>query len=450
VARRNVANSSLSGRILVVDDHLALATVVSEALGDAGWECSVQDTGAKAVAALREGAFDLVITDLRMAEVDGMDVLAAAQEVDPELPVIIMTAFGAIDSAIEAMRRGAAHYVTKPVRMEELRLHVERAIAERRLRRENRALLASRREGVEALIGDSPPMRALATLIARVAPSPAPVLIRGESGTGKELVARALHAAGPRRDGPFVAVNCTALPEALLESELFGHVRGAFTGATATRAGLFVEASGGTLFLDEIGDMAPSLQAKLLRVVQLGEVRAVGSDDGQAIDVRLVSATHRDLEARVAAGEFREDLYYRLDVVPIRLPPLRERSEDIPALVAHFFAQSCARNPHSPARRLAPELVAALAREPWPGNVRELENHVERMVVMAAGPRLGVDALDRVRRVAERADDRVRTLREVQEDHINDVLARCGGNKTRAAELLGVDPSTLHRRQRRD
>mgnify|MGYP000886456919 CR=1 FL=1 len=450
MARRSLNPSALSARILVVDDHLAMATVVSEALSDAGWECAVEDSGARAVAALRERTFDLVITDLRMADVDGMDVLAAAQEVDPELPVIIMTAFGGIDSAIEAMRRGAQHYVTKPVRMEELRLHVERAIAERRLRREHTALRASRRDGPSALIGDSRPMRELAALIMRVAPSPAPVLIRGESGTGKELVARALHAAGPRHDGPFVAVNCTALPEALLESELFGHVRGAFTGATSARAGLFVEASGGTLFLDEIGDMAPSLQAKLLRVVQLGEVRAVGSDDGQAIDVRLISATHRDLEARVAEGAFREDLYYRLDVVPIRLPPLRDRSEDIPALVAHFFAQSCARNPHSPARRLAPELIAALAREAWPGNVRELENHVERMVVMASGPRLGVEALDRVRRNAERPDDRVRTLREVQDDYISDVLARCGGNKTRAAELLGVDPSTLHRRTRRD
>jgi two-component system response regulator HydG len=450
MARRALTDQALSGRILVVDDHPAMANVVSEALTDAGWECVVNDSGAAAIAALREHAFDLVITDLRMAEVDGMDVLAAMRDLDADVPVIIMTAFGGIDSAIEAMRRGAHHYLTKPVRLEELRLHVERAIAERRLRREHRALASAARTGLDALIGDSPAMRALTSLVARVAPSPAPVLVRGESGTGKELVARALHAAGPRRDGPFVAVNCTALPEALLESELFGHVRGAFTGATATRAGLFVEASGGTLFLDEIGDMAPSLQAKLLRVVQLGEVRAVGSDDGRAIDVRLVSATHRDLEARVAAGEFREDLYYRLDVVPIRIPPLRDRAEDVPALANHFFAQSCARNPHSPVRRMAPELISALAREPWPGNVRELENHIERMVVMATGPRLGVEAMDRARRPTDRPDDRVRTLREVQDDYIAEILARVGGNKTRAAELLGVDPSTLHRRTRRD
>ncbi len=451
MASRRLTSAALSGRILVVDDHPAMAAVVSEALSDAGWTCEVETGGQAATAALRDRAFDLVITDLRMADVDGFDVLAAARDTDPDLPVIIMTAFGGIDSAIEAMRRGAHHYVTKPVRLEELRLHVERAVAERRLRREHRALHAASRGGLDALVGSSPAMRALADLITRVAPSPAPVLIRGESGTGKELVARALHAAGPRRDRPFVAVNCTALPETLLESELFGHVRGAFTGATTARAGLFVEAAGGTLFLDEIGDMPPALQAKLLRVVQLGEVRPVGSDDGQSVDVRLVSATHRDLEERMRSGAFREDLYYRLDVVPVVVPPLRERSEDIPALAAHFFAQSCARNPHSPARRLAPELVAALARESWPGNVRELENHIERMVVVATGPRLGVEALDRVRTAAASGGgDRVRTLREVQDEHIAQVLARCGGNKTRAAELLGVDPSTLHRRTRRD
>ena len=440
----------LSGRILIVDDHAEMAKVAADALADAGWSCVVATGGAEAVAALAAGAFELVITDLRMRDVDGLDVLAAARAADPDLPVIIMTAFGAIDSAIEAMRRGAWHYVTKPVRMEELRLHSERAIAERRLRHEHRALAAAR-PGLEALKGDSTAMRQLRDLILRVAPSPAPVLIRGESGTGKELVARAIHASGPRRDRPFIAVNCTALPEALLESELFGHVRGAFTGATSARAGLFVEAGGGTLFLDEIGDMAPALQAKLLRVVQLGEVRPVGSDEGQAVDVRLVSATHRDLEARVASGAFRDDLYYRLDVVPVRVPPLRDRREDIPALAAHFFGQACARNPHSPARRLAPALVAALAREPWPGNVRELENQIERMVVMATDPLVGTELFDLARsRTSPPASDRIRTLREVEDDHIADVLARCGGNKTRAAELLGVDPSTLHRRARRD
>jgi len=442
---------TLSGRLLIVDDHREMATVVSEALDDAGWQCVVETSGAAAVAALADGGFDLVITDLRMAHVDGLDVLAAARAVDPELPVIVMTAFGAIDTAIEAMRRGAWHYVTKPVRLEELRLHVERAIGERRLRRENRALVAAARGDLDALVGDSRTMRDLRALITRVAPSPSPVLVRGESGSGKELVARALHAAGPRHAGPFVAVNCTALPEALLESELFGHVRGAFTGAVIARAGLFVEATGGTLFLDEIGDMAPALQAKLLRVVQLGEVRPVGSDEGQAVDVRVVSATHRDLEARVGSGAFREDLYYRLNVIPIVVPPLRDRREDIPNLVERFFVQACTRNPHSPARRLAPELVAALTREPWPGNVRELENQLERMVVVATSARLGVDALDSVRRRPGAAvDDRVRTLREFEDDYIAEILARVGGNKTRAAELLGVDPSTLHRRIRRE
>jgi two-component system response regulator HydG len=298
-------------------------------------------------------------------------------------------------------------------------------------------------------------MRSLYDLVDRVAPSPAPVLIRGESGTGKELVARAIHQAGPRSAQPFVAINCTALPEALLESELFGHQRGSFTGATAARAGLFVEASGGTLFLDEIGDMVPALQAKVLRAIQFGEVRPVGSDEARHVDVRVIAATHQDLEARVRSGQLRADLYYRLNVVPLAVPALRERAEDVPMLIEHFLARARARNPHSPVEQFAPDLVSALAAARWPGNVRELENLVERVVVIATTPVVGTSEVRAMAPgVFEDAsafrvdDDNMPPLRQMEDRYIAWVLSRCDGNKTRAAEILGVDVSTIHRRLR--
>jgi two-component system, NtrC family, response regulator HydG len=321
------------------------------------------------------------------------------------------------------------------------------------LRRVNRQLREEHRAGMSALVGKSAVMRELYSLIERVALSAAAVLIRGESGSGKELVARALHEAGPRKDKPFLAINCTALPESLLESELFGHTRGAFTGATSARAGLFVEASGGTLFLDEIGDMAPTLQAKLLRVVQQGEVRPVGSDESRAVDVRVVAATHQDLEQRVAEGNFRQDLFYRLNVVPIVVPALRQRLEDVPVLVAHFLAAARKRNAHSPVVRLSPEIVTTLTRYPWPGNVRELENLIERLVVVGTTAEIGLSELaaiaPSIHGNQERFSlprDRLATLREVEEEYITWAIERCGGNKTKAAEILGIDPSTLHRR----
>jgi two-component system response regulator HydG len=285
------------------------------------------------------------------------------------------------------------------------------------------------------------------------------VLVRGESGSGKELVARALHSEGPRRQRAFVAVNCTALPQALLESELFGHVKGAFTGATTARRGLFVEADGGTLFLDEIGDMAPELQARLLRVLEDGEVRAVGADGSRSVDVRVIAATHQNLEARVKEGRFRADLFYRLNVVSLRIPPLRERQEDVPMLVEHFVAQARARNPRSPVTELAPEVVAELAHMPWPGNVRELENLVERLVLLGSQPTVDLPLLrlhasgsapDLPTHPLAAAPEQVVPLRQLESEYIAWVVARCGGNKTRAAELLGIDVSTIHRRERAD
>lgn len=441
--------------VMIVDDHIEMARLLADKLREDGWRSRVFDNGKAAIESLANAVPDLVITDLRMADVDGLDVLDAVRAIDADVPVIIMTAFGAIDTAIEAMRRGAWHYIVKPARLDELALHANRAFEHRTLRKVNNQLRVENRTGLHALVGKSKVMRDLYALVERVALSAAPVLLRGESGSGKELVARALHEAGPRRERPFLAINCTALPEALLESELFGHTRGAFTGATAARPGLFVEASGGTLFLDEIGDMAPALQAKLLRVVQQGEVRPVGSDESRAVDVRLIAATHQDLEARVAEGTFRQDLFYRLNVVPITIPPLRDRLEDVPLLIEGFFAAALRRNPHSPVTRLHPDIISALTRYPWPGNVRELENLIERLVVVGTTPEIGLAELTAlapsIHGNQERFSlprDRLATLRDVEEEYIAWVIERCGGNKTKAAEILGIDPSTLHRRSR--
>jgi two-component system response regulator HydG len=443
--------------VLVVDDHVEMARLLADHLTDAGYTVDVATSGQEALAAVNGRVLDAVVCDLRMESVDGFDVLAGVRKVDPTLPVLIMTAFGGVENAVEAMRRGATHYFTKPFRLDEVLLYVQRAIAERRLREENRALrqAVGDRSAYGALVGRSVPMRSLYELIERVAHSHAPVLVRGESGTGKELVARALHFEGPRKDGPFVAVNCTAIPNALLESELFGHVKGSFTGATTPRRGLFLEADGGTLFLDEIGDMAPELQAKLLRVLEDGEVRAVGADASRKVDVRVVAATHQELEARVREGRFRQDLFYRLNVVPLPVPPLRERREDIPLLVEHFVAVSRKRNPRARLAGFTPEALAALAAAPWPGNVRELENLVERLAVVTVqetvdlptlqlhAPGVTADA-----HPLSRAQGRLIPLRQLEGEYIAYVVAQCGGNKTKAAEILGIDVSTIHRRER--
>ena len=440
-------------RILVVDDHPEMVQLLADQLGDAGYKVDLAQSGRDALARLERGLPDVVLTDLRMSEGDGLEVLDGVRAFDPTIPVLIMTAYGAIDSAITAIQRGAYHYLTKPFRVEEVLVYLERALADRRLRDQHRALsrLAIERAGFGAMVGHSEVMRRLYEAIERIAQASAPVLIRGESGTGKELVARALHFQGPRRERAFVAVNCTALPEALLESELFGHARGAFTGATAARRGLLVEADGGTLFLDEIGDMPPGLQSKLLRVLEDGEVRPVGADVARKVDVRIIAATHQALEER--PGAFRQDLFYRLNVVPLTVPALRDRAEDIPVLVEHFLGKARERNPAAIPRRVAPEVSAALARCPWPGNVRELENVVTRLVVVCATEVIEMaDLQAHVPQVLTRASpvdeakQRLTTLRELENDYISWVIEHCGGNKTRAAEILGIDPSTIHRR----
>jgi two-component system response regulator HydG len=392
-----------------------------------------------------------------MKDVDGLDVLDGVRAVDASLPVIIMTAFGAIESAVEAMRRGAFHYLTKPFKMREAMLFVDRALEDRRLREEIRFLrrMVGDCSPTDALLGRSRAIDELRTVIARLAPSSAPCLVLGESGAGKELVARALHEASDRRDAPFVAVNCSALPEALLESELFGHVRGAFTGAASDRRGLLVEADHGTLLLDEIGDMPAGLQTKLLRVLQDGDVRPVGADVARTVDVRIVAATHRDLETLIDGGGFRADLYYRLNVATIRVPPLRQRRDDVPVLVEHFLALARARNPHSRVAGFTDAALAALRNAPWPGNVRELQNAVERIAIISGSPMVDLDELlsfvpsmHHDPPTIRAAKERLVTLRELEDEYVSYVMAKVGGKRQRAAEVLGIDVKTLYRRER--
>ena len=443
-------------RALIIDDVIDMAQTIANDLEGAGFETDVAGSGAAALERFGKDPSDVVVTDLRMKSLDGLDVLDGIKRSDPGVPVIIMTAFGAIDTAVEAMRRGAFHYVTKPFQLTALRSLVERACRERVLSRENELLRRTLRASLSAqrLLGQSQPMRQLRALIERVASAASPVLISGETGTGKELVALAIHTDGPRGEKPFVAVNCAALPEPLLESELFGHARGAFTGATQSRRGLFVEAEGGTLFLDEVGDLPLPLQGKLLRVLQSGEVRPVGSETARTVDVRCIAATHKDLSVLVEKSLFREDLFFRLDVLRVPVAPLRERSEDIPLLVEHFLRHSLERSPRSLLAGLAPEALEYLAGYAWPGNVRQLENLVERLVVTASAPLSPLGDVKRALGSVRESDPfapllrKPVTLEELETRYIAGVLQKVAGSKTKAAEILGIDLSTLYRREK--
>jgi two-component system response regulator HydG len=441
-------------RMLVVDDDDEMVAFLREAFEDRGFVVATAPNGATALELARGQRLDVVVTDLRMERFDGLDLLDELLRADPTLPVILMTAFGALETAIEAVKRGAFHYFAKPFRLDELRIYVDRAVEQRRMNAENVQLRAhaNANAGLAPLLGASPSMRRLVEIVRRAARSSASAVVQGESGVGKELVARALHLEGPRAHRSFVAVNCTALPEPLFESELFGHARGAFTGAAQTRRGLFVEADGGTLFLDEIGDMPLSMQAKLLRVLEDGQIRPVGADAARSVDVRVVAATHQDLDARVKSGSFRADLLFRLRVLSIDVPPLRERREDIPLLARAFLATARRRNPGSVAERFSAQALERLSNAPWPGNVRELENVVERLVVLGQTEEIDVDDLpelgETLPRPVTEARQALPKLRAVEDDYIAWVLERCGGNKTRAAEILGIDASTIYRRGR--
>jgi two-component system response regulator HydG len=437
-------------RVLVVDDNLEMARALGEGLDDHGYQGIAVSSGAEAIARLEGGGIGAVVTDLRMPNVDGLAVLEASRRLEPGRPVIIMTAFSAIDSAVESIRRGANHYLTKPFKQEELLIFLARALEEVRLRREAAALKRELggRLVAKAIVGDSPPIRALRELVARVADAPVPILIQGETGTGKGLVARAIHGESGRAGKPFVAVNCAAIPEGLLESELFGYVRGAFTGATHDRAGLFAEASGGTLFLDEIGEMSPALQAKLLHVIEAASVRPVGGTREVAVDARIVAATNRNLSVAVREGKFREDLLYRLDVVAMTLPALRDRREDLPQLVAHLIAELRGRYPASPVERVGTEALAVMARHLWPGNVRELAHVLERIVLLGQRPEIGVEDLPPSVRDPAAADPlefrgEILPIRELQRRYAAWALTQTGGHRARAAEKLGIDVKTL-------
>jgi two-component system response regulator HydG len=443
-------------RALVVDDVVDMAETIANDLELAGYETLVADSGAAAIELFQKDQTDVVVTDLRMKSVDGLDVLEGVRRIDPDVPVLIMTAFGGVDSAVEAMRRGAFHYVTKPFELHTLRALIERACRERALARENAVLRRNLRENLSArqILGSSPPMRQLRALIERVAHAASPVLISGETGSGKELVALAIHTDGPRGDRPFIALNCAALPEHLLESELFGHARGAFTGAAQARRGLFVEAEGGTLFLDEVGDLPLPLQGKLLRVLQSGEVRPVGSETIRNVDVRCIAATHKDLGQLVEQGLFREDLFFRLDVLRVVVPSLRERADDIPVLVDHFLRKSVERSPRSTLVGFEPDALDFLVNFGWTGNVRQLENLIERLVVTVSVPRARLadvkQAVGPTRDIDPIAAlvQKPLTLQALEERYIAGILHKVGGSKQKAAELLGVDPSTLYRREK--
>jgi two-component system response regulator HydG len=431
-------------RIFVVDDQLAMAETIADSLGDLGYDAIALDSSVAASARLATERVDLLVTDLRMPEVDGLKLLERSLALDPKRPVIVMTAYGAIDSAVEAIRRGAFHYLAKPFKNDELAIFVERALDRVALQTETEALRRAVRPGI---VAESRAMREVLDIVQRVADADMPVLILGETGTGKGMLAELLHSSSARAKAPFVPINCAAIPEALLESELFGHVKGAFTGATADRNGLLVDANGGTLFLDEIGDLAPPLQAKLLHVLERGTVRPVGGSRERAIDVRILAATHRDLREHVRAGTFREDLLYRLDVVSFEVPALRHRREDLPGLVDQMLARALARHAHAKVKELSPEALRILVEHRWPGNVRELAHTIERAVVLAKGARIEPDDLPAALRAKPTEglsfSGSVVTLREVQRRYAAWVFEQQGGHRGRTAEVLGIDPKTL-------
>jgi two-component system response regulator PilR (NtrC family) len=435
-------------RILVVDDELSIRDLLEITLRQEGYDVTLADGGEAAIRALDETAFDLVITDLRMRGLDGLAVLRAVKERAPGTAVVMVTAFASTDTAIEAMKLGAYDYLTKPFKLDELRMTMASALERKRLHEENQALRRQLQQGrgFANFVGRSRGMLEVFETIRKIAPSPSNVVITGETGTGKELVAQAIHHESPRREGAFVSVNCGAIPEGLMESELFGHVKGSFTGAVSDARGLFAAADGGTLFLDEITEIPPSVQVKLLRAIQERTIRRVGDTRDLRVDVRLIAASNRDLPRAVAEGVLREDLFYRLNVIPIHLPALRERRHDIPLLVAHFI-QKLGKEMSEDVRGISPDALALLERYRWPGNIRELENAIERAIVLGTGPVLQVDALptELLRPIAvgnvtpeipPEGLDLEATLDSIEQRLLRAALERCDGVQTRAAELL--------------
>ncbi len=429
--------------VLLVDDSVSTLRVMERNLKLQGYNVFTATDVAKAVAFLESNAVDLVVTDLRMPKVDGLDLIRHIRSNYPKVSVIMITGFASIGSAVSAMREGAEDYLAKPFTDEELLEAVRRVLTNAAARHAGEADATIGATQTYGLLGSSPAMMRVYELIARAAAVDATVLITGESGTGKELVARAIHYESARGASTFVPVNCAGIPDGLVESELFGHVKGAYTSATVNRMGLFSAADGGTLFLDEIGELAMATQAKLLRVLQEKEVRVVGENTSQPVDVRVIAATNKDLAALIEKGAFREDLFYRLHVVTIDMPPLRDRGDDILELTQHFVRHYAAQFDCEPPQ-LNHRLIDALRAYAWPGNVRELQNLIQRLVIMSGGSEIDVDALPAVMRYSvPKVDGRTCTLAEVERQHIEVVLASVDGNKTRAAEILGIDRKTL-------
>jgi two-component system, NtrC family, response regulator PilR len=444
-------------RILVVDDEESMRQLLEIALGKEGYRIALAESGKKATELFDKSSYDLVISDIKMPDMSGVEVLRHIKETDPTIPVIMMTAYASAETAVEALRLGAYDYLTKPFKIEELKNNIRNALEKVRLKRENETLKRElkQKHGLDSMLGTSPRMLELFEHIKSVASTNSTVLITGESGTGKELAARAIHVRSPRANEQFVSINCGAVPETLLESELFGHMKGSFTGATASHKGLFEVAHKGTIFLDEIGEMSPTMQVKLLRVLQEKRIRPIGSTEELEVDVRILAATNRDLELGVKESTFREDLYYRLAVIPIHLPPLRERREDIPLLAEHFL-EKARRSSRKTITKIADDAVERLKAYDWPGNVRELENVIERAMALETANVILVERLpDKVReeRRPEAAvppaseeeifpdagvdfGDRVASL---ERKLLTEAMTRAGGVQTKAARLLNMN-----------
>ncbi len=441
--------------LLVIDDDREMTEMLRDALSR-DYDVDTLSDSKEAESVLKAKQYDIVLTDLKMGEVDGFSILKMVKEISPETEVIIMTAFGTLETAIQAIKEGAFDYITKPFKISGLRHTLQKAIERKQLEKENLLLkkILQERYQFYNIIGKSSKMQRIFDLIEKISKVDSNVLIEGESGTGKELVAKAIHFNSPRKKGPFVTINCAAIPDNLLESELFGYVKGAFTGATQSKKGLFLEADGGTIFLDEIGDMSLNLQSKLLRVLEEKQIRPLGSTQLIPINVRIIAATNQNLKKAVEEKKFREDLYYRLNVINVSLPPLRERKEDIPLLVEHFIKKYADRYGKR-IKRLDPRLMSCLEEYSWPGNVRELENAIERAVALTDDEEvikeidipmenchLPVSSSEPILVI-----DRIITLEELERVYIKKVLELTGGNKGKAAELLGISKRTIYRKE---
>ena len=444
-------------RILVVDDEKSMCQFLSIMLRKEGYQITAVSTGKKAIEAIRNQRYDVVLSDIRMSGMDGIEVLKEIKAMDPTIPVVIMTAYASQKTAIEAVNQGAFHYLIKHAKNDEIKMVVRNALDMKRVRQENQLLKKQLKKtsDLKTIIGKSEEIEKVFKMVDKVAGTDSTILIYGESGTGKELIARAIHYRSQRNNGPFVSINCGALPESLLESELFGHVKGSFTGAIKDKEGLFKVAQGGTFFLDEVGETSPTIQVKLLRVLQEREVIPVGGTNPIRVDVRLIAATNADLEKAIEKERFRPDLYYRLNVIPIHLPPLRKREDDIPLLVDHFLKKHNASLAPERQKGVSPEAMEVLVDYDWPGNVRELENVIERAVILEDSRNITVSALpDKLRRREPSSqrlitDQAQVTLEELEREYLIKVLNDTNWQKKKASAILGINASTLYRKIQR-